>query len=107
MLWWQECCLAAICIQIAAAVISGYILSRNRQNQQLLHISFPSVRKTGSHGSEVGVTYRLRAERAGGRLPFGVFLISKHIKIGCGARQASIWMGIGFYVWTDGSGAVA
>lgn len=68
MLWWQDRYLALICIQIAATVISCYILSRSRQNQQLLHISVPPVRNTGCQGSDVGVSCRLRAERAGGRL---------------------------------------
>jgi hypothetical protein len=97
VLWWQASCLALICIQMAATVISGYVLTLNRQHQQLLHISFPPVRKWVCQGSDDGVSSRLRAERDGGRLSFGgIFLISKHIQTGSGASQASIWMGIGF-----------
>jgi len=82
-------------MQIAATVISGYILSRNTQNQQLMHISFPPVRKSGCLGSDVGVTYRLRVERAGVRLSLEEFFPFP-IQTASGARLSSIWMGIGF-----------
>jgi hypothetical protein len=91
-------------MQIAATVISGYILSQNRQNQQLLHISFLPVLKWGCQGSDVGVSSRLRAERAGGLLPFDVFLISKHVSDRLWGQRSLHLDGYRVSVWAEGSG---